>query len=70
MGEVVELGAMTTLEIPPDKVLSAALKAGLQTVVVVGWDSDDGLYFASSDADGSEVLWLLEKAKVCLLEAE
>jgi hypothetical protein len=67
---VIPLGNITRLDIPVDRVLDAAKGElhGPSGVVVIGWDDDGELYFASSVADGGEVLWLLEKAKIALLE--
>jgi hypothetical protein len=64
---VVDLPVITRLDIPPEKVLSRALEAGLTDVVVIGYDADGQEYFASSKADGKDVLWLLERGKICLL---
>ena len=67
---IVELGAFTKLDIPPDRVLSSAVDK-LQDVVIVGWEKETSLlYFASSTANGPEILWLLEKAKERLLSLE
>ena len=33
------------------------------------WTHDGGTYFASTMADGGEVMWLLEKCKKDLLDA-
>ena len=61
--EIVELNCVTTLDIPPDRVLSAAIEAGMTEAVVVGLDADGNSYFASSVADAGTVLWHLERAK-------
>lgn len=66
-GNVIPLGNITKLDLPPDRILDAA-KGQMQGVVLLGWDEDGELYFASTYADGGEVLWLLEKAKQRLLE--
>lgn len=65
---VVYLNQPTRLDIPVKRVLKGAKRAKLDTAVVVGWDPDGSLYFASSAADGGDVLWLLELAKKKLLE--
>lgn len=57
---------ITKLDIPVDRVINAALEAGLTGVVVLGWDENE--YFASSIADGADVLWLMERLKKQLLE--
>lgn len=55
------------IDLLPDKVLNGAL-GKLESVVIMGWDKDGELYFASSKADGGDILWLMEKAKKLLLE--
>jgi hypothetical protein len=67
---VVVLPVVTRLDLPPDRILKGALEADLKRCFVVGWKQDGELYFASSFADGGDVLWLWEKAKALLLEAE
>lgn len=63
---VVTLPVVTSLNLQPDRVLGD-LTGKLKSVVVVGWDTEGGEVFASSLADGAEVLWLLERAKLKLL---
>lgn len=65
---VVELNMVTRLDIPPDRVLRAAIEANLTDVFIVGYDTDGDLYTASSKADGAELLWMLELTKKRLLE--
>ncbi len=60
---VVDLGNVTKLDLPPNRILSKALDGNLQSVVLMGYDEDGEFYFASSQADGGDVLWLLELAK-------
>jgi hypothetical protein len=67
--EIIELDVVTSLDIPVERVLRKAREAGLESVVVIGWDEDGDLYFASSLASGPEVVWLLEKTKANLLVA-
>lgn len=69
MGEesnVVELDVVTSLDIPVERVLEQAAKAKLTEVTVVGYTEDGDFYFASSQADGGDVLWALEQAKLDL----
>jgi len=61
------LGVMTPLDIDPSRVLACALDENMQGVVVIGYDSDGEEFFASSYADGSETIWLLERAKFRLM---
>lgn len=67
MGEVVELNMETRLDIPPERVLKAALDGKMKCVVVLGIAEDGSEYFASSVGDGSEILWFMERAKLKLL---
>ena len=68
MGDVIEANMITKLNIPAERVLRKAQEEKLSEVVVIGWDEDGEAYFASSVADGGEVLWMLELAKKRLLE--
>lgn len=68
MGEVVELDVMTRLDVPSERLLQKAIDAKITDAVIIGYDQDGELWFASSKADGGDVLWLMEKAKKALLE--
>jgi len=68
MGEVVELGNVTKLDIPPERILNKAFEAGLTEVIIIGYAKDGDFYFASSQADGGDVLWLLEMVKRKLID--
>lgn len=65
--KVIVLPLVTRLDIPVDRVLDNAALSGMQAVVILGYDEKGEFYFASSYADGGDVLWLLEKAKKELL---
>ena len=64
---VVDFGGVTRLPTDPARVLERAANAGLQSVVIVGFDADGNEFFASSDTDGGDVLWHLERANLKLL---
>ena len=66
MGKVVDFGGITKLDLSPERVLAMA-EGHLEGVVILGYDKDGEEYFASSYADGGEVLWLLERCKIRLL---
>lgn len=68
MTNVVDLPVITKLPLDPDRVLRAA-EGKMDTAVVLGWDKDGEFYFASSDPDGGNIVWLLEMAKRKLYEA-
>ena len=64
---VVILPVITTIPIPVDRILSQAMKADLKMCIIIGENADGSLYFGSSEPDGGDVLWLLERAKLALL---
>jgi hypothetical protein len=68
MGEVVILQNVTSLDLPPERLLNAAIEAGPSKVLIIGVKEDGSEYFASSVADGGDVLWMLERAKLKLLQ--
>ena len=67
MGDVVDFTGMTKLPIDPDKVLSAAI-GELDSVVIIGWDKDDDLWFSISHSEKEGILYLLESAKKNLMD--
>jgi hypothetical protein len=69
MSKVIVLPCVTNLNFPPNRTLQGAWSK-LSGVVIIGWDKDDNFYFASSIADGGDVLWLLEKAKKELMDID
>lgn len=60
---IVPWGGITRHDIPADRVINAALEHGLEGVVIIGFDKDGAEYFASSYADGSDALWLIERGR-------
>jgi hypothetical protein len=61
--DVVYFPGPSRLDTPVGRVMEAAVEASLTEIVVIGFDEDGDFYFASSKADGGDVLWLLERAK-------
>lgn len=68
MADVVDLPVITSLDLEPDQVLQKAIEANLTDVVICGYDANGDEYFASSLADGAEVLWILQRSSKSLLE--
>ena len=64
---VVNFPGITTLDMDPERILEGARKANLSDIVILGYDQAGDEWFASSVADGAEVLWLLERLKLQLL---
>jgi hypothetical protein len=63
---IIPLGNITRLDLPAERVLEAA-KEHLEHVVLMGWDKEGKLYFASTFSDGGDVLWIVEQCKRNLL---
>lgn len=59
---------VTRHDLPPERILNHAKDADLDRVVILGYDRDGQMYFASSFADGGDVMWLMELAKARLLK--
>jgi len=59
----------TRLDFDPDDALTGAV-GKLKEVVIVGYEADGSLYFASNRANGPDVLWLLKQAEQILLDIE
>lgn len=64
---VVTLDVQTTLPIPPDKILKAAI-GQMESAVIIGWDKEGKFYFAASDAQAKDTLWLVKMAEDFLVE--
>lgn len=62
MGEVIDFPGETCLDIDPNKILTGALDA-LDEVVVIGYTIDGEFYLASSKGNGPDMLWLIELAR-------
>ena len=66
--KVVDFPGITRLDLPPNKVMANAMKAGLESAIIIGENEDGDLIFFLSQADAADALWLLEKAKKALLD--
>lgn len=64
---VVDLPLITTIDTPPQRILTRALSEELSGVVICGYRMDGSEYFASSFAGGPEALWSLARAQHRLL---
>ena len=66
MSNVIFFTGITKLDLDPDTVLENT-KGKLEGAVILGYDKEGNEYFASTYADGGNVLWLLERCKLNLL---
>ena len=69
MADIIQFRGQTSQRIPVERVLEAA-KLVCIDALVLGYDKDDELYFASSLGDKKELVYLLEAFKHCLLAGE
>lgn len=67
MGDVVNIGCVTKLDLNPDRVLESAV-GELDEVVICGIAKDGSEFFASSRASGADTLWHLQRATYKLLK--
>lgn len=51
-------------------ILDAANGMGLQETLVLGWTSDNEIYFATTTTEVAEILHLLEKVKFEILKSD
>lgn len=68
-GNVILFSGITRLPLPPDRILESAI-GQLESVVIFGYDKEGEEYFASSIADGGEVLWLMKRTELKLLTVD
>lgn len=67
MGNMVNFTGVSRLDIDPARILERAQSAGLKSVVVLGYDENGDEYFATSYADGGDMLWLLRRGEHALM---
>ena len=65
---VVVLDVLTTINLPPERILNAALEADLAALVIVGYDKNGEYYFHSSIPHGATVNWLLDQCKKRIID--
>jgi hypothetical protein len=65
---VVELKLLTTINLPPERILNAALEADLAALVIVGYDKNGEYYFHSSIPHGATINWLLDQCKKRIID--
>ena len=67
MGDVVDIGCKTTVDLPAQKVLTEAAAKDLETVIVIGLKADGETYIALSSSDAERAVFLLEIAKAQII---
>jgi len=67
VSNVVTLPVITRLNLNADRTLESLI-GKLEGFVLSGWDKDGNEFFSTTFADGGEVLWLLERCKMVLME--
>lgn len=66
MSKIIQFTGITKLDLPADRILEQA-EGKLEGVVIMGYTTEGEEYFASSYADGGNVLWLAERLKTMLI---
>lgn len=61
------LQQVTKLPLDPDLLLRSAV-GKLKSVVIIGYRKDGSEYFTSSDPDGGNAVWLMERCKHKLMK--
>ena len=69
MSNVINIGGYTKLDINPDEVLNGAISK-LNQVLILGYDNDNNLYFASSSSDVSKLFYIMEIFKHKILNGD
>lgn len=69
MSNVIDLPVITRLNLDPDRTLEN-LKGELGGFVIAGYDTEGNEFFCSTYADRANVLWLIERLKVVLLNSD
>ena len=64
---VVDLDCATLLDIPAEKMLTAAIDANLKHILIIGEDQDGEEHLATSTSDLALIVWMLERAKLEIL---
>ena len=59
---------ITPYNMVPDVMIEGAKKADLEGVIILGVDKQGEFFFSSSYADGADVLWWLEMARLKLMD--
>lgn len=66
--EVRQFTGITRHNLDPERVLDGARNAKLDSLTIIGYDSEGEFYFASTEAGGPNVVWDLMKAIHKLME--
>lgn len=67
MSNVTRFPGITRLDLSPDVLLKEAM-GELDSCIILGYKKDGSEFFASSVADGGDVVWHLERAKHKLMK--
>ena len=70
MADIIQLDQPTQAGVEPAQILRGAIAANLADVLVIGWTAGGELYAASSTADATEHVWLMESLKHAILSGD
>jgi hypothetical protein len=70
MAQIIQLDQPALAGAEPAQILRGAIAANLDDVLVIGWTAGGELYAASSTADATEHIWLMECLKNAILNGD
>lgn len=59
---------LTTVDMPPERVLTSAIQQGLQDVLVIGELPDGELFVAASHSDTARLIYRLKQAEIFIMQ--
>lgn len=68
MNNIIGFNNITTVTMPPEKILDAAKEHVPEELLIIGWGKEGKLYFAGTHYDVAGNLLLLEAAKRDLMD--
>jgi hypothetical protein len=68
--KVIRLDTITTLDLQPELIIKGAMEEKFKDVVIMGLLEDGEAYYATNIANVGNVLLILERFKLAILEEE
>lgn len=66
---VIELDCDTRIDLPPDRILTAALGQIDACAIVLGLREDGATYMAFSTGDAAQIVFMLDRAKMDIMKS-
>ena len=68
MGKIIEFTGDTCVDLPPENLLEKAKGWEMEHCLVIGYDDEGDLCFGGTTCETSDILFLLERAKMYLMD--